>query len=64
MATEINVQGRNALRHELEKFARDEEVWRDGQGVYYVGGDVEDNPNYQGCVYQGTVAEVIGELAE
>jgi len=39
-------------------------VWRDEQGVYWVGDDVENNDNYPGCVYQGTVAEVREELED
>lgn len=64
MATEINTTGRQALKAALQKFAADDEVWRDGQGTYFVGNDVENNSNYDGCVFQGTVATVIDELSD
>lgn len=62
MATEISIPSRKALKQELLKHASDDEVWRDKHGTYFVGNDVENNENYEGCVYQGTVQEVIGQL--
>jgi hypothetical protein len=64
MTTEINIKGRQALSKALAQFHPGTEVWRDEQGVYWVGDDVENNDNYPGCVYQGTVAEVREELED